>query len=73
MLGGDPPADLGLPGGRLSATDINAAIGDCPDAVLVCVCCPAVGAADSGGELVRVLNGEPALVPFVFATDTGAV
>lgn len=68
--GGDPTAERGLPGGRLSATDMRAAMGDCPEPEFACACCAVP--ADSGGELVRVLKGEPALVPLLLATETGA-
>lgn len=70
--GGLPPVDRGLPGGRLSATDINAAIGLWPEAV-VCDCCVVPELFVSGGEPVLLLRGEFELVPFALATDTGAV
>lgn len=52
--GGDPPADLGEPGGRVSATDIRAAIGEGP----------AVPAPDTGGDPAALPNGDAA-VPLV--------
>lgn len=72
-LGGLPPADLGLPGGKLSATDIRAAIGLCPEPpVDCCDCCPALVGLFSGGELV-LFSGELEVVPLALATETGAV
>lgn len=52
--GGDPPAERGEPGGRVSATDISAAIGDGPAPV----------ATDTGGEPAVRPKGDPA-EPFV--------
>lgn len=73
VLGGLPPAERGLPGGRVSVTDIRPAIGLWiePDVV----CCPTVvplAGLLSGGDPVLLLNGELEFVPFALATDTGA-
>lgn len=76
LLGGLPPAERGLPEGRLSATDMRAAIGLWPDAEEACCgwVAPEVALA-SGGELVLLFNGDPVFVPFAvaFATETTAV
>lgn len=73
LLGGLPPADLGLPGGKLSATDIKAAIGLCPVPPEDCVCCWVVPArVGSGGEPVRLFKGEPELEPLALPTEAEA-
>lgn len=51
--GGEPPADRGDPGGRVSVTDIKAAIGDGPAPAPV-----------TGGEPAVLPKGDPA-EPFV--------
>lgn len=64
--GGLPPALRGEPGGRLSATDMRAAIGDCPLLPCCCCCCCCwdgpwlLDCCDSGGDPVRGPRGEPA-------------
>lgn len=73
LLGGLPPAERGLPGGKLSATDIKAAIGLCPVPVGACADWAVAPAFGSGGEPVRLFKGEFELVPFAFATDTGTI
>lgn len=78
LPGGLPPVDLGLPGGRLSATDIKAAIGLCPEPGATPPCWPdtepeAEPAAPlpSGGEPVLLLaNGDvEELEPLAVATE----
>lgn len=77
LPGGLPPVDLGLPGGKLSATDIKAAIGLCPEPGAVPDCWPdtvpvaePVAPLPSGGEPVLLLvNGDvEELEPFALAT-----
>lgn len=72
LVGGLPPVDRGLPGGRLSATDIRAAIGLWPDPVVGCVCCVVPATLASGGDPVLLFKGELEVVPLALATDTGA-
>lgn len=72
LVGGLPPADRGLPGGRLSATDMRAAIGLCPEPAVGWLCWVVPAALASGGEPVRLVRGELELVPLALATDTGA-
>lgn len=73
FVGGLPPVDLGLPGGKLSATEISAAIGFCPEPALFWVCCVLPVVLDSGGELVLLLKGELEFVLLALATETGVV
>lgn len=72
LVGGLPPVDRGLPGGRLSATDMRAAMGLCPEPVVGWLCCVVPAALASGGEPVRLVRGELELVPLALATETGA-
>lgn len=71
-MGGLPPADRGLPGGKLSATDMSAAIGLWPDPGVGCVCCVVPATLASGGDPVLLFRGELVVVPLALATDTGA-
>lgn len=64
--------DRGLPGGKLSATDMRAAMGLWPEPVVGWFCCVVPAALASGGEPVRLVRGELELVPLALATDTGA-
>jgi hypothetical protein len=73
LLGGLPPADLGLPGGKLSATDIKAAIGLCPVPPEDCVCWVVPARVGSGGEPVRLFKGEPELEPLALPTEAEAL
>lgn len=73
LLGGLPPVDRGLPGGKLSATDIKAAIGLCPEPWAGWVCWVAFVVLLSGGEPVRVLRGECEFAPVPLATETVVV
>lgn len=71
LLGGLPPVDRGLPGGKLSATDIRAAMGLCPDAPWTCPWgAPGPLAFASGGDPVR-LSGELLACPDPIETGTG--
>lgn len=82
LPGGLPPVDRGLPGGRLSATDIRAAIGLWPEPGAAPDCWPPatgpevepVAPLPSGGEPVLLLaNGDvEELEPLALATERGA-
>lgn len=75
--GGLPPVDLGLPGGRLSATDISAAMGLCPEPGAAPACWaetdpeaePAAPPASGGEPVLLLANGDvDELEPFALAT-----